>query len=73
MSVHILAWMPIGSSKFDKDADGGAGVNCERSTAVKDELLITGNDVDMVSHSAGAADNADPAGNFLMFAAIHRQ
>lgn len=28
------------------------GVNCERSAAVKDELLITGNDVDMVSHSA---------------------
>jgi large subunit ribosomal protein L9e len=28
------------------------GVKCERSSAVKDELLITGNDVDMVSHSA---------------------
>jgi hypothetical protein len=30
----------------------GPGVKCERSSAVKDELLITGNDVDMVSHSA---------------------
>lgn len=28
------------------------GVKCDRSTAVKDELLISGNDVDMVSHSA---------------------
>ena len=28
------------------------GVKCERSSAVKDELLLTGNDVDMVSHSA---------------------
>jgi hypothetical protein len=27
-------------------------VKCERSSAVKDELLLTGNDVDMVSHSA---------------------
>lgn len=27
-------------------------MKCERSSAVKDELLLTGNDVDMVSHSA---------------------
>ena len=72
MSVHILVWMSIRSSKFDIDADGGAGVKCERSSAVKDELLISGNDVDMVSHSAGAADNSDFAGNVLMFAAIQK-
>ena len=29
-----------------------AGVSIERSTAVKDELTLTGNDVDLVSHSA---------------------
>jgi len=27
-------------------------VSIERSTAVKDELTLTGNDVDLVSHSA---------------------
>lgn len=30
----------------------GAGVKIERSTAVKDELTLSGNDVDLVSHSA---------------------
>ena len=29
-----------------------AGVSIERSSAVKDELTLTGNDVDLVSHSA---------------------
>jgi ribosomal protein L6P/L9E len=29
-----------------------AGVKVDRSAAVKDELVITGNDVDLVSHSA---------------------
>jgi ribosomal protein L6P/L9E len=29
-----------------------AGVTCERSSAVKDELILTGNDIELVSRSS---------------------